>query len=57
MKTVYDPPTDSLTVTFTDSQVDESDEEKPGDYDKDGNVVALEILDASKRVKNPPSFE
>ncbi len=60
MKAVYDPQTDTLTLTFSDSPVDESDEEKPGvilDYDKDGNVVSLEILDASKRVKNPRSFE
>ena len=60
MKAVYDPQTDTLTVIFNDSPVDESDEEKPGvilDYDRDGNVVGLEILDASKRVKNPRSFE
>jgi len=27
------------------------------DYDKDGNIVGLEILDASKRVENPRSLE
>ena len=27
------------------------------DYDKDGNVVGLEILDASKRKSNPRSVE
>lgn len=39
---------------------DGSGEEKPGvilDYDRDGNVVEIEILDASKRIKNPRSFE
>lgn len=60
MKAVYDPESDTMTVTFTDSPIDQSDEEKPGiilDYDKDGNVVGIEILDASKRVTNPRSFE
>lgn len=27
------------------------------DYDKDGNIVALEILNASKRVENARSVE
>ena len=60
MKAVYDQQSDTLTVTFSDSPVDESDEEKPGvilDYDKGGNVVGIEILDASKRVNNPRSSE
>ena len=49
-----------LHIVLTTSAIEESDEEKPGvifDYDNDGNIVGLEILDASKRVENPRSLE
>jgi uncharacterized protein YuzE len=60
MRVVYDPATDTLRLTFNNSPVEESDEDRPGvilDYDKNGNVVGLEILEASKRVENPRSCE
>lgn len=60
MKVVYDPEVDVLSVLLSDENVADSDEEKPGlvlDYDLSGNVVALEILDASKRMKDPMSVE
>jgi uncharacterized protein YuzE len=60
MKVIYDRETDTLTVIFTDSPVVESDEDKPGvilDYDMDGNLVSLEILDASRRVSVPGKIE
>lgn len=60
MKVTYDPETDILRMIFASAPVDQSDEEKPGvilDYDKDGNVVGMEILDASKRMDNPRSVE
>ena len=61
MKVTYDPSTDTLNVTLReDAQVAESDEDKPGvilDYDSDGNLVSLEILDASKRVTDARKVE
>jgi uncharacterized protein YuzE len=54
MKVKYDSKTDTLSVVLKDNTaVHESDEDKPGvilDYDKDGNLISFEILDASKRV-------
>lgn len=53
MNVVYDPKTDTLTVVFRDVPVAESDEDKLGvilDYDSEGHLVGLEILDASKQV-------
>jgi uncharacterized protein YuzE len=56
MRVVYDTHTDTLTIILSESPVAESDEEKPGmilDYDSAGNVVSMEILDASRRVTHP----
>jgi uncharacterized protein YuzE len=60
VKITYDPEVDVLRVVFSGAKIQESDEDKPGvvlDYDKDGNVVGIEILNASKRVENPRSVE
>ena len=56
MKVTYDRQTDILQLIFTRAPVEESDEDKPGviiDYDKNGNVVSMEILDAGKRIEDP----
>lgn len=60
MKVAYDPEVDVLRIWFSSAAIEESDEDKPGvilDYDKDGNVVGLEILDAAKRMENPRAVE
>ena len=60
MKVDYDKQVDVLSVVFSDSLVDESDEVRPGvilDFDANGRVVGMEILDASQRVDNPASVE
>lgn len=56
MKVSYDPETDTLVIVFREAVVAESDEEKPGfilDYDEDGEMVAVEVLDASRRIEDP----
>ena len=56
MRVVYDPKTDTLTIVLSDAPIVESDEDKPGiilDYDGAGNLISLEILDASRRVVQP----
>ena len=60
MKVTYDPEVDALTIILSDVAVEESDEAKPGvilDYDANGNIVGLEILNASKRVDNTKSID
>jgi uncharacterized protein YuzE len=49
-----------VRILFSNDPFEESDEEKPGmiiDYDKDGNVVDMEILDATKRMDNPRAVD
>ncbi len=56
MQVIYDTHADTLTIVLRDEPASESDEEKRGiilDYDAAGNIVSLEILDASKRVTQP----
>lgn len=60
MKVKYDQEIDVLTIKLSAAPVEESDEDKPGvilDYDKDGNIVRIEILNALKRMENPRALE
>jgi len=60
MKVTYDPAVDVLRIILNNTPIEESDESKPGvilDYDKAGNVVGLEILDATRRTDNPQTME
>ncbi len=60
MKVTYDPEVDVLRILLQSGPVEESDESKPGvilDYDKEGNIVGVEILNASRRTDNPRSME
>ena len=60
MKVTYDQESDILRILLNDSDIEESDEDKPGviiDYDELGDVVGLEILDASRRIGNPRVME
>ena len=61
MRVAYDPKTDTLTVILKeDVSVAESDEDKEGvilDYDGDGDLVSVEILDASTRVTDTSRVE
>ena len=56
MKVEYDGETDSLTVILRGGEVAESDETRSGvilDYDDAGNLLSIEVLEASRRVDEP----
>ncbi len=50
MRLRYDSEADALVLRFADAQVVESEEVRPGlslNFDAEGRLVALEVLDAS----------
>lgn len=60
MKIGYDAETDTLRIVLSSAPIAESDEDKPGvilDYDAEGNIVGIEVLQASRRTDNPRRIE
>jgi uncharacterized protein YuzE len=56
MKVLYDPDHDILQITLIDITVEETAQITPGlvlDYDGDGNVIGLELRQASTKVDSP----
>ena len=59
MKVIYDPKTDTLNLILRESKIAESDELREGvivDYDYEGKIVSIEILDASEHVAEPKTI-
>lgn len=59
MKTIYDMETDTLNIIFREESIAESDEIKEEiivDYNKEGKIISLEILDASEHIIEPLNF-
>lgn len=52
----YAKDVDVIYIKLTDAKVAESDEDKPGiilDYDESGEIVGIEVLNASKKINQP----
>jgi uncharacterized protein YuzE len=59
MRVTYWPDVDILDIRIKETQIKESDEICEGivaDYDMEGNIVSLEIFDASHRVTEPQNI-
>jgi uncharacterized protein YuzE len=55
----FDKELDVIYLKFSDAKICQSDEQKPGiifDYDAEGKIVGIEILEASKKTKKPSEF-
>ena len=59
MKVIYDRDTDTLSLILSEEKVVESDELREGvvvDYNDEGMVVSVEILDASRNTEDPTAI-
>ncbi len=60
MRVRVDQKADAIYVTLTDRAIEASEETVEGivvDYDAEGRVVGIEILDASKRSADPTTLQ
>lgn len=59
MRISYDAEADALSISFRDTTVttQELAEGIAGEYDANGKLVGLEILDAAKRFGDPSTFQ
>jgi uncharacterized protein YuzE len=60
MNVEYDKEVDALYIKFSDNKVAKSDEQSRGlivDYDKSGNIVGIELLNASKKIQEPENLK
>ena len=60
MKVRYDIEVVILYIQFSEEKIGESDEDKPGiiiDYNDSGNIVGIEVLNASKKMPQPMQLE
>lgn len=55
MRAKYDPEADALYVRFADAAIVETEEVRGGvmlDFDAEGRIVAIEVLDASRHLSS-----
>ncbi len=58
MKIKFDKEVDVMYIRFSDDEIAESDEQKPGiiiNYNVKQEIVAIEVLNASKNMQSPNS--
>jgi len=52
----YDKELDIVYIRFSEKKIEESNEDKPGiilDYDIEGSIVGIEVLNASSQMVQP----
>lgn len=59
MQAKYDPEADALYLRLAEAEIVESEEVRPGivlDFDAEGRIAGIEILDASQHVAEGADF-